>query len=676
MKCADFVDRMDDYLDLALPQDEQQNLEAHLAECGDCRERVRSMRSLLCQSAALPKRINSDHDLWPAIVKNIQASGISHRNIARPVRFQWSWRLAAVVVAGTALVLAATLLLTHHPESQPISPPRSSVPQKTGGELQTTLGQQPRLPAINRTKESAKNSIVPSEDSGVRMGRVMNSTACQCEPSAEILGIVENALLVDERLPPSSSAEAVSGRLFDFARVNEDDFFLLKISLDVLPFPSRVPDSVRDRYRGLLLLYPDDAGLTYLYAYSLYGKNTPEMIRLMKQLIAEHPNFPWPNLALAKVYGYPQAPVDMSQSGYIYNDPNKVQTYIRAFMKLCPESPEPIRVLFPATDLLFIAGTLPHMRELLITRTDTRSLLMYPALWQLEGQRAGGADANQIRQRVAADLKRLQSLAAGRPPEFISVLYSGYQRIGDTETLRTLLAKDTSYEGRSAFVAFDTQEWSAKNPAPEADGTVQTKNAYWEKRLQRNDIWIKNAPEATFVWMDRLKALSELKDHPEGEFLAAGENVLSLLRGGADSLPSNFTKLATLCANRGVLLDQIPSLIREGLAAAEKRDLENANDLKSPEFNTEFGGFLRWKDADDAWHALFDAYLRIGKMDRARSALDEVEKGLTEWRKKIATIQASTQFNNSSSLSTMTNGLLDREKWFNEARGRLASAKR
>ncbi|MGA2262185.1 MAG: anti-sigma factor [Acidobacteriota bacterium] len=677
MKCADFVDRMDDYLDLALPQSEQQNLEAHLAECVDCRERVRSIKSLLCQSAALPKSINPDHDLWPAILPKIHAAGIPQTNIARPVRFQWSWRLTAVVVAGAALVLAATLFLTHHPESQSISSSGSSVLRKTGEELPAPRGQQPRLPAITGTTESAKNGIVPSEDSGASIGRVMNSTACQCEPSAEILGVVENALLVDESLPDSRSAEVVSDRLFNLARENEDDFFLLKSSLEVLPFPSRVPDSVRDRYRRLLLQHPGEAGLTYLYAFSLYGKNTPEMIRLMKQLIAENPSFPWPNFALAKVYGFPNMPVDMSRSGYIYNDPNKVQTYLRAFMELCPESPEPIRILISVTDPLFFSSTLSHMRELLVTRTDTRSLLMYPALWSMETTRqAGDAVANQTWQWVSADLKRLLSLAGGRPPEFLSVLWSGYRGMGDMETLRILLAKDTSIEGRSAFVAFDTQEWSANNPAPAADATVQTKTAYWEKRLQRTDIWIKKAPEFTFVWMDRLKSLSELKNHPETEFTGAGEKVLSLLRGGADSLSLDFMKLATLYANRGVRLDQIPSLIREGLAAVEKRDLENANDLKSPGFNTEMGRFLPWQYADDAWHALFDAYLRIAEIDRARSALDEVEKGMTEWRNKIATMQANTQVNNSYSLLIVTDGLLAREKWLNEARGRLALKKK
>ena len=185
------------------------------------------------------------------------------------------------------------------------------------------------------------------------------------------------------------------------------------------------------------------------------------MIRLMKQLIAENPSFPWPNLALAKVYGFPNMPVGMSSSGYIYNDSNKIQTHIRAFMKICPQSPEPIRVLFPATDSPFFSATVLRMRELLVTRTEHTILANVPsALWQMEGDRRMGViEMNELRRRVTADLKRLQSLPASRPAEFIFSLVSGYQKIGEMETVRALVAKDKSYEGRNAFVAFDSKEW-------------------------------------------------------------------------------------------------------------------------------------------------------------------------------------------------------------------------
>jgi len=675
MKCEDFVQRMDDYLDSALPENEQKTIDAHLTECDHCRRQIRSTQALLCQAAALPKTIEPDHDLWPAVKANIQASGMRHRSITELARLRWNWRVAAVLVAIAALMLAAMIVFTNHRESRPNSEPDPTVRRNVREELQAPKAKLAPSSISKQITEETTNGAIASENSSARLGQVKDSTSCECEPSAETLGVIENALLVDESLPSSRSVEVVSDRLFARALENNDDFFLLKTSLDVLPFPYRVPESVRARFKGLHIQYPDNAGITYLYSYTLFGTSTPEMIRLMKQLIAENPSFPWPNLALAKAYGFPNMPVDMSSSGYIYNDPNKIQTHIRAFMKLCPQSPEPIRVLFPATDSPFFSATVLRMRELLVTRTDTRSLLMYPALWQMEGdRRMGVVDMNELRRRLSADLKQLQNMAAGRPAEFLFVLVSGYQKIGDMGTVRALVAKDGSYEGRNAFVAFDSQEWSANNPAPASDTTMQVKTAYWEKRLQKNDEWIKKAPESTFAWMDRLKALSELKGHPESEFIAVGERVQSLLREN-DGFYLDFLKTASLYANRDVRLEQIPSMIREGLVVAEKRDLETKNDLVSAEFNIGMGRFNEWQYAENAWHALFDAYVRIADMGRARSVLDEVAKGLVDWRKQIADLQSGIRPVNSLSLSTMTNGLVASEKWLTEARGRLGSGK-
>jgi hypothetical protein len=49
---------------------------------------------------------------------------------------------------------------------------------------------------------------------------------------------------------------------------------------------------------------------------------------VMQQLVAEHPEFPWPDLALAQINSVP-----------FKTDKKKVQSYLRAFMKLCPKSP-------------------------------------------------------------------------------------------------------------------------------------------------------------------------------------------------------------------------------------------------------------------------------------------------------------------------------------------------
>ena len=93
----------------------------------------------------------------------------------------------------------------------------------------------------------------------------------------------------------------------------------------------------------------------------------------MRQLAADHPEFPWPNLSLAKVYGL-----------FDFKDESKARSYLQGFMKLCPESPEPLRLLVSFGDSDFLTDTVRRMRLNLATRSDVQSLLLYQNLWYLE----------------------------------------------------------------------------------------------------------------------------------------------------------------------------------------------------------------------------------------------------------------------------------------------------
>ena len=120
-------------------------------------------------------------------------------------------------------------------------------------------------------------------------------------------------------------------------------------------------------------------------------------------------------------------------------------------------------------------------------------------------------------------------------------------------------------------------------------------------------------------------------------------------------------------ATRGVRLDQVPALIEEGIAATEKRDVQESTDLLNLSMDTR--RFTSWKYADDARRALFEAYMRIGRQDLARTLLMEMEKGLAAWRKQVAKISDLTGTMAKSDLAA-------REAWYADARARLSGRKR
>jgi hypothetical protein len=146
--------------------------------------------------------------------------------------------------------------------------------------------------------------------------------------------------------------------------------------------------------------------------------------------------------------------------------------------------------------------------------------------------------------------------------------------------------------------------------------------------------------------------LAALKNHPRSEFLEAVSTVLELERNGAETpelgthldWKSNLLRLASLCAAQGLLLDQIPDLIREGYSAAERRSYENSTDLlRNPQWASLISRFNVWLEANDAWHSLADAYLRLGKPDKAIDALDSIGAELQGFKTLLAQAQANAR---------------------------------
>jgi hypothetical protein len=688
MRCETFINSIDDFVGLALPQAERRQLEEHLKLCASCREELRSLQSLLDTSASLPKSVMPDRDLWPEIEAGIAAAGPQQKYPLRQVTVsdsrngssfppgvaRWIWRLVAVAVLGTMLVLAATYLRNRPPAPTPKAAVVPTDLEGAGQNLQTPSSSLTQALTIDpRFKRAATN---PPQDDKELAGYIR---ACQCGASAETLGLIDKAWIVDENMPPLRAREVVSDRLYNLAVENADNFFLHKASLEARSYPVlRMVADLTDRYRMRLALHPNDPVSTYLYAYSLLGNNTPEMIRLMRQLIVEHPEFPWPNLALAEVRGY-----------FSYKDEKQAQSYLQAFMKLCPESPEPTRLLVALGNSDFLADAIRHMRANLAARSDTQSLMLYQELWYLEAMRgATGDEIAKVRQTIKDDLKRLQSLSAEWQRQLATVIRSGYMDIGDRETFRDLIEKDSSESGRWGAVMLEIQEWNTQNPVPLDSAPTEKRAAYWENRLRMSDSWIKRLPEDSSIWIVKLEALAALKSRPESEFLEVATKALALERADAETselgthlLPwrSNILKLASLYADQGVLLDQIPALIKEGLAVSEKRNQEAASDLgRDPQWAFVTRRFSDWLEADDAWHSLANAYLRVGKPDNALVALDCIEPGLAEFKSQLAQTQAGARADDdvitAGQRQWMANELAAREKRYAAARAGVAKA--
>jgi anti-sigma factor RsiW len=101
MSCKEYTDRIVDYVDGELPEDEAQRTAQHLAACEGCRRTAQALE----RSLGLAKVLWSD---------NLSGS----RSAAQAAPMQRSRRIRFYAVAATILLAASALLLTvpsHHP---------------------------------------------------------------------------------------------------------------------------------------------------------------------------------------------------------------------------------------------------------------------------------------------------------------------------------------------------------------------------------------------------------------------------------------------------------------------------------------------------------------------------------------------------------------------------------
>jgi len=118
MSCQEIHERFNDYLDDELSPSARLRVEEHLERCAECREELAGLESLLEASAALPREIEPDRNLWPSI------DGRLVRSEPVVARGDW-WSQSWVGLAAAAVLIAAVTLqvVRRTDEAVPVAEP-------------------------------------------------------------------------------------------------------------------------------------------------------------------------------------------------------------------------------------------------------------------------------------------------------------------------------------------------------------------------------------------------------------------------------------------------------------------------------------------------------------------------------------------------------------------------
>lgn len=103
MTCGEALDRLDDFVDGTLPDEERLGVESHLSSCATCRDEVRRLRAILAEARALPRERTPGRDLWPEIAREIGSPRVVSPAFGRAGGRGWMPALAAAAVAVAVL---------------------------------------------------------------------------------------------------------------------------------------------------------------------------------------------------------------------------------------------------------------------------------------------------------------------------------------------------------------------------------------------------------------------------------------------------------------------------------------------------------------------------------------------------------------------------------------------
>lgn len=114
MNCSDVRERLDDWAEGMLGEEERAGIAAHLETCEACRAEAGALASLLAAAAELPREIRPPRDLWAGIDARLDEPAVGGALSARrrPASGLPRWALIAAALALIVVTAALSSILT------------------------------------------------------------------------------------------------------------------------------------------------------------------------------------------------------------------------------------------------------------------------------------------------------------------------------------------------------------------------------------------------------------------------------------------------------------------------------------------------------------------------------------------------------------------------------------
>lgn len=449
-----------------------------------------------------------------------------------------------------------------------------------------------------------------------------------CEPSAQTQAIIAQfSIAAGERARASGDWEGFEQAFESQVASHPSDVYLQRHWQDL---HRQELDGLVERYRLRASESPEDPMSLYLYGRILGVLGRLDAEAPLLAALEADPQYPWAHLGLGRFY-------EVSRP-----DPEKAQSHIAAFIDQCPTSPVSLGRLRNISDPELARHVAASVRSAFVEKEDPTKIQYLMAVWAAEFKAIPPAQHAEVRERIARDLEILRKPEFQQDPRALQALLQGYALVGDDEKLTQTIAdiaRLSPYDPSARRAAM--QLFHERHPDPGYGEDSPESREYHRELAAATKRWCEMWPDDPEVWQSRFQALSELQGLPADELIDAADTLLAKAAKRPDfrAEPLVPFQVARVFVDRDIELDRIPGLVEQGLQQLEAgRPRIAGTGPESAMIVTEIDQMLAYQ----GWggrEALFDAYLKQGRLDDARATLAKMEEllpqvsdvGVGEW---------------------------------------------
>ena len=265
----------------------------------------------------------------------------------------------------------------------------------------------------------------------------------------------------------------------------------------------------------------------------------------------------------------------------------------------------------------------------------------YRTLWSLEFKAHPASEYEALRRQVGRDLERLRQVKLQDKRQWYEALEDGYKLVNDQKqsdwAAEQHLVRFPSAEGTAAM-----WKWWKDRQWPGDDTPPDERRAFYGELLQQTGQWVKERPNTTFVWTERLDAMEQLEDVAASDVKVAADQALKVAmnNAGPDG-PGSYVyfDVGEVLSKKHLEPERVVELAQKGLAQWAIESKEPYNDLYATKENLDQNKFGQAYSRLQGLGFETDGYLQLKQADKAQLLLAQMDERLEDLKSLVGDIQ-------------------------------------